>query len=271
MPSRSIWDRSAVTYDKFERRWRHYGQVAEKLVRPLKIRPGSRILELASGTGACTLVLSRKCPDGDVVCLEASAGMVRLARKNLRDAGCRNVSLIRADVARLPKLVSQRFEFVICNSAFWQFANPQELLRAISKALKPGGTLAFNQPIWYRTRRGAKEFRRVVNNVLERNGIDSAHYWERRKQLNYPVLLKSCGFYHVRVTKYSVPLKAAARDEWRRIPAFRERRRDLSGIPHRVSDEIRRELRKQRQFRRPLGAVDYPTWRLIRARNRFPR
>lgn len=267
MPSQSIWDRSALAYDRFERRWRHYGRVAEKLVGPLRIRRGSKILELASGTGACTLILSRKCPEGGVVCLEASAKMIRLAGSNLRDAGCRNVSLIRGDVDRLPIELSRRFDFVVCNSAFWQFADPQGLLRAISKVLKPGGTLAFNLSIWYRTRRGAKEFHRVVDEVLKRHGIDPVNYWGRRKQTNYPALLKSSGFSHVRVTRYSVPLKAAARDEWRRIPAFIDRRRDLAGIPHRVSDEIRQETRKRREFRRPLGAVDYPSWRLITAKN----
>lgn len=226
------------------------------------------MLELASGSGACTLLLSGKCPEGEVICLEASSEMIRLARRNIRSAGCKNVTLIRGDVKRLSELGPARFDFVVCNSAFWQFAEPERLLRAISEVLKPGGTLTFNLPIWHRTKRKAKEFREVIDEVLTRHGINPADYWEKRRPVDYRAILKDCGFVRVRESRYSVPLTAAARDEWRRIPAFKERRRDLRGVSRKVSDEVRVELRNRGQTGKLPRAVHHPRWRLITARNR---
>ncbi len=117
------WDRSAGQYDRFEKTWRYYTRVGEKLVRPLGIRADSTVLELASGTGACTVLLSRLCRDGKVVCVERSPAMIEIARENMKAAKRANVTFEQGDVGRLLELVGgRRFEFAVCSAAFWQFA-----------------------------------------------------------------------------------------------------------------------------------------------------
>ena len=265
--SRARWDTSAGAYDRFERRWHYYGRVAEKLVRPLGIQRDSRVLELASGTGACTLVLSGRCPEGELVCVERSPEMLRIAKRNLRNAGGNNITFVGGDVVRLSGLVRGKFDFVVCNSAFWQFPELPMVLRAIRSVLKPGGTLAFNVPQWHSTRRERQEYRKIVDKVLLRHKIDPLSFWTRRKPVDLPSLMKDCGFVLVRDTHYSVALRARERREWLRIPAFAGRLRPSSGIPSRVSAEIRRELRERRRRPWPEGRVEKRKWRLIVARS----
>lgn len=268
MPSsHAKWDTSARAYDRFERRWHYYGRVAEKLVRPLRLQPGSRVLELASGTGACTALLCGSCSAAAVVCVERSPEMLMIARRNLASAGYRNVTFVRGDVVRLPKLVRGAFDFVVCNSAFWQFAEPSAVVKAVLGVLKPGGTLAFNIPRWHSTKRERLAYRKAVEEILLRHRIDPSKFWATRKPVDYASLLRRSGFTVVRDTLYSVELRAKEREEWLRIPVFAERSRTSSYIPSEVSDEIRKEVRMRRRMPWPQGRVEKRKWRLIVARS----
>jgi len=259
----TAWDRSARAYDRFEGRWHYYGRVAEKLLRPLKLEPDSRVLELAGGTGACTVLLSRRCPVGMVVCVDGSSEMLQIAKKNLEGAGSRNVVFVRGDVAHLSMLVEGPFDFVVCNSAFWQFADLRSVLESVRGALKPGGTLAFNMPQWFRTKRERLAYRKTVEGVLLRHKIDPSKFWAGRRPPAYAALLKRSGFVVTRNTHYWVELREKEREDWKRIPVFAGRPRNYSEVPAKVSVEIRRELEKRRRMPWPKGSAQRRRWRRI--------
>jgi len=245
------------------------------LLKPLRIGPKSRVLELAGGTGACTLLLSERCPDGQVVCVEKSEAMLELAKRNLSRRGRKNVALVRGDVSELPTLVRgmRRFDFVVCNSAFWQFPEPERILADIRNLLKPGGLLAFNLPLWGGSDKELAARRRILSRVMVAHGIDPKRLFRVRTRVSHVTLLQQAGFLIGKDARYSVRMRAEAAREWARIPAFSRRVGQLGGVPPRVAAEIKRELKragiplwpKNRRFIVKSSGDLIVKWRLIAA------
>jgi len=255
------WEGSAGQYDAFEKKWHYYARVAERLLAPLEIKPGSRALELASGTGACTSLLSRLCGDGEVVSVERSPAMVAMARGNMEASGLENVAFVNGDVAHLSALVAgmERFDYAVCNSAFWQFPEPEAVARAVAGALKPGGRFAFNIPALVSFRRERGALRATVNGILEKHGIDSRKFWRVRRRLDFRAILEGAGLEVLRDTHYYVGMTAAQGREWRRIPVFSRRWGNYSSLPPEVSAEVLEAVRKAR----PRDRDRRSRWRMI--------
>lgn len=265
------WESSAKEYDAFERRWHYYARVAEELVRPLRIGKGSRVLELASGTGACTEVIARRCSDGEVVCVERSEEMLKLARANLEAAGLSNVAFLWSEVARLDELLANEtpFDFAVCNSAFWQLPEVKGVLQSLNRSLKPGGLFAFNIPQLWRSERARVAYRDAVEEILERHSVDPSRFWPRgRDPLDWRALLESAGFELKVETHYEVEMRAKEREAWRRIPIFAQRRDRFGTLPPSVRKEIRKEVTERRQSLWRSNSTGRNRWRLLVARAR---
>ena len=220
-PPPELWDESARAYDQFERKWRRHRTVAEGLIQTLEIKPDSRVLELACGTGACTLLLSSLCPHGEVVALERSSGMLEIARRNAEAAGTANVSFMIGDASKLSELVSgrERFDFVVSNCGFWYLDNPAHVLRVVHTLLRPQGQLAFNLPAL--SSREEKSVRRKLTEMLSRLGNGHRLLGNARPRLaNYLDLLAQTGFRVVRDAQCEFEMAAGLMEEWRRIPVF---------------------------------------------------
>jgi ubiquinone/menaquinone biosynthesis C-methylase UbiE len=263
-PAPTDWDGSARAYDRFERRWHYYSRVAEGLVAPLGIERGSRVLELACGTGACTLVLSGRCPSGEVVCVERSAPMMDIARKNVKSAGRENVSFVQGDVNRLPELLAgeARFDFAVCNSAFWQFPKSVQVGEAVRRSLRPGGIFAFNLPSLFSLTRERRLYRDAMDEILGKHGIDRRKFWRRRKREDYHASLDRAGFTVVKDAHYDVVVQAREMMEWRSIPIFARRWGNFDALPADVSAEISSTIRKRRLLW-PDDTGRRSRWRMI--------
>jgi len=80
-----MFDRIARRYDLLNRifslgldqRWRR------RTVAAIELRPGHRVLDLATGTGDLALAILRRCPSASVVGLDPSAAMLARAREKL--------------------------------------------------------------------------------------------------------------------------------------------------------------------------------------------
>lgn len=234
------WDGSASAYDAFEKRWGYYADVGEKLVDGLGIKADSKVLELAGGSGACTLVLSRLCPSGRVVSVERSAAMVALARQNAKAAGARNITLVEGDASDLAELVAgeERFDFAVCSGAFWQFREAEKVAEAIHGLLVPGGPFAFNLPPLSRFTTDRRTFRKAVDGILRAHGVDPPTFWRVAKRRDFRGVLKRAGFASVKETKYDVATSPQLQMEWRTIPVFARRWGNFGALAPEISREI---------------------------------
>jgi len=262
---KATWDSSAREYDRFEKKWHYYARVAEGLVRPLGIRRDSRVLELAGGTGACTLVIARRCPLGELVSVERSAEMIRIAQANAKSAGISNVTLLHGDVSDLSSLLAGKtgFEFAVCNSAFWQFPEPGAVIDTVRESLGPGGLFAFNIPSWFRSEKEVRESRRKIAAILTRHGVDPSTFWPRRRHVDYPSQLVKCGMGVIKDTKYRIEMDVKEAEEWRRIPVFAERWGSFRGVSAATAKKIRNEVRRLDLNPRPANSRLRRSWRLL--------
>ena len=139
----SPYDRIGGVYDLLSGPWE--GPVRAAALRLLDVCPGERVLEIGAGTGPALPVLARACgPQGRLVGLDLSPGMLRVADRRLRRLGLRGgVGLVRGDARSLPLAAEW------CDAALVAFtlelfddeAIPR-VLAGCRRALRPGGRLA---------------------------------------------------------------------------------------------------------------------------------
>lgn len=216
------WEAAASGYNAFERKWNHYAKVAERLVRPLAVQSDAKVLELASGTGACTGVVAQLCPRGKVVCVERSKSMLAIAEANARSARLTNVSFVEGDVLQLPELLAGfgPFDSVVCNSAIFLFQDPLAVVRGVKRVLKPGGLFAFNVPWWYPSS-GRMTVKQNVQRIVTRAIVD-ASVWEaaRLEPSDYRRVVREAGMQMVEDTSYEVAMTPEEKKDLARVPLF---------------------------------------------------
>lgn len=115
------------------------GHLREELAERAALRPGSRALDLCTGTGAMLPALARRAGEhGLVVGLDFSRGMLEQARRKM--AGRPGVALILGDAERLP-FRDGSFDAVSCSYAFYELkgAGTERALEEVTRTLAPAG------------------------------------------------------------------------------------------------------------------------------------
>src|SRR5687767_4392228 len=75
---------------------------AQRLVDLCDLRPGARVLDAGTGTGFAALPAAERVgPDGHVLGVDVSEGMLHVARAAAAAAGHTNVELLRCDATAL--------------------------------------------------------------------------------------------------------------------------------------------------------------------------
>jgi SAM-dependent methyltransferase len=117
--------------------------VTERLARHARLRPGMRVLDLASGTGDPAITFARLVsPDGRIVGTDLSAGMVEVARANAAREGVRDIEFRQADMQALP-FDDASFDAVTSRIGIMYAVDIAKTVAEIRRVLKPGGRMAF--------------------------------------------------------------------------------------------------------------------------------
>lgn len=105
---------------------------------------GSRVLDLACGTGAVTrAAVPRLGPDGEIIGLDLSEAMLAVARRQVPSDV--RIQWRRGDAGSLP-FPGNSFDAVLCQQGFQFFPERQRVLREIARVLRAGGRLALS--VW---------------------------------------------------------------------------------------------------------------------------
>ncbi len=114
-----------------------------------RIKPRSRVLDVAAGTGDQTLdIADRVGPEGFVLATDLSAAMLAFVKHHARRAGYANVATRVADGQSLD-VGAASFDAAVCRLGLMLFPDPLSGLREMYRALKPGGgvcTMVFSRP-----------------------------------------------------------------------------------------------------------------------------
>lgn len=120
-----------------------YLQVNERLVELSGARAGQVILDVASGTGAMTLLLARPLagdPRSRLLALDSSGVALAAARAN---ADCRKVGFLQGTAGQIP-LRAGTVDVLVCANAIHNMEDKPGIFREFWRCLKPSGTVALN-------------------------------------------------------------------------------------------------------------------------------
>ena len=107
----------------------------------LDLETGDTVVEMGCGTGANFPNLRERVgPEGRVVGVDLTRGMLRRARERVDRAGWANVDLVRADARRPP--VEGPVDAVLATFVVGMFADPRPAVRSWVDLLAPGGRIA---------------------------------------------------------------------------------------------------------------------------------
>jgi ubiquinone/menaquinone biosynthesis C-methylase UbiE len=119
----------------------------ERLFREAGIGPGQRVLDLGSGVGDVALIAARLVgPTGEVVGIERDPRSIARAEARLAEAGLRNVKFTQSDAAEIPG--DKPFDAAVGRYILMFLPDPVSVLRSLSRLVRPGGILAFQEPCW---------------------------------------------------------------------------------------------------------------------------
>jgi precorrin-6B methylase 2 len=111
-------------------------------LRLLKVAKGSMVGDVGAGSGYMTLRLARLVgPEGKVYGVDVQPGMLQLLQQNAAKAKMMNVVPVLGAYDD-PKLPAGMLDLIIMVDVYHEFTQPQQMLRHMREALKPGGRLA---------------------------------------------------------------------------------------------------------------------------------
>jgi ubiquinone/menaquinone biosynthesis C-methylase UbiE len=132
--------RSAELYDRFCSEHDMYRLTSRDLVGLARVSDAALVVDLACGTGVTTeAILSEASASAEVVAVDASEEMLRIARRRMRDERVRWVCSRAVDLGQHVAGADS----VVCNSAIWQL-DMESAIAAAAQALRQGGRFAFN-------------------------------------------------------------------------------------------------------------------------------
>lgn len=142
-----VFDRAAATYGRVGPDF--FSDYGARLVELARVDPGSRVLDVAAGTGAGALVAARATgPAGSVLATDLSYQMLQKLHGAARARALVNIEVAQMDAQRLA-FRPRTFDYVLCGFALHSFSNPENALDEIHSVLRPGGKFACSTAPWW--------------------------------------------------------------------------------------------------------------------------
>lgn len=147
---RMQWDAAAAGWNDHTPKIRAWlGSATDAMLGMADVAAGSRVLDVAAGTGDQTLAIAERVgPQGHVLATDLSPAVVALAEANAARAGFANVHARVADGEDL-QVPAASFDAAVCRLGLMFFPDPLQGLREMHRALRPGGgacAMVFSTP-----------------------------------------------------------------------------------------------------------------------------
>jgi SAM-dependent methyltransferase len=246
--------------------------VGARMLELAELRPGHRVLELASGTGGLGFEAAlRVAPDGDVVLSDVAAGMTAVAAARAKERRLSNVTTRVLDLEAVEE-PDASFDAVLCREGLMFAVDPIRAVSEIARVLRRGGR--FVAAVW-----GPRERNPwlgvVFDAVSEQLGKPTPppgvpHPFSLSDSEQLADVLEAGGLAEIVIESRSVPLRAGSFDEWwTRTSALAG---PLSAVLGSLDDDARRELRdrareRTRAFETAHG-LDFPGRSLVASSRR---
>jgi trans-aconitate 2-methyltransferase len=114
---------------------------ARELIPKLQLRGDETLLDIGCGDGKITAEIAKCLPNGRVVGIDNSAGMIELAKRTFTPKTNPNLTFQQMDARRLSFL--EAFDRMFSNAALHWILDQKSVLHGAANALKKGGRLLF--------------------------------------------------------------------------------------------------------------------------------
>ena len=116
---------------------------ADRLVSVVRPAPGSKVLDVATGTAAVAIAMAQAVGEtGRVTGIDMSTGMLDRAEANIRRMALTNIDLHEMDAEKLD-FRSAYFHAVVCSYGLFFMPDMAAALQEWQRVVKPGGKVAF--------------------------------------------------------------------------------------------------------------------------------
>jgi ubiquinone/menaquinone biosynthesis C-methylase UbiE len=119
-----------------------FAPFAERLVERAGVRLGSRVLDVACGTGAASRAAARRAgQSGSVTGLDLGEPTLAIARARPADEGAAPIVYVQSEAAALP-VADASFDVALCQQGLQFFPDRSAALSEMRRALESGGQVA---------------------------------------------------------------------------------------------------------------------------------
>ena len=140
---REFWNNAAPGWKNMWRGLDRAAQhVSDRLVELARVKPGDRVLDIATGSGEPAITAARKVgPTGIVVATDQSPAMLELARERCSALGLRNLKFVETDAESLA--VEERdFNAALCRWGLMFVPDLDAVARRVAQLLVGGASFA---------------------------------------------------------------------------------------------------------------------------------
>src|SRR5262245_44421196 len=114
----------------------------KKTVKSLELRPGARVLDLATGTGDLAIMVARTHPEVSVVGVDPSAKMLEVGRKKVAEAELAARLTLELGDAQALQFPDDSFDGLCIAFGIRNVPDRLQGLREMARVTKPGGRVA---------------------------------------------------------------------------------------------------------------------------------
>ncbi len=141
-----FYDSISFLWDSLFHVW--YGEKeAKNIIRHLKLRDDSKVLDFGCGSGNTTVEISKRATKGKIIAVDLSEKQLEHAVKKIRKMRLHNVIFVKGDI-RFPK---NSFDAVTAVGVLEHFDKPHRYISQLLASLKRGGRfyfLSFGKSFW---------------------------------------------------------------------------------------------------------------------------
>lgn len=179
---------------KYEKASTHQKEWGTKLIAELDLQGHEHVLDLGCGDGSLTAQIAEILPEGEVVGIDASQGMIDAALLKARD----KLKFLLMDINELDFV--DRFDVVLSNATLHWVKDHKRLFENVHRSLRDGGRIRFN----FACDGNCSHFFKVIREAMALDDF-AAHFaefewpWYMPPVDEYRALVESSGLHNTRV------------------------------------------------------------------------